>query len=145
MNDRNNPPPTTYRTNIPEPEFSTAKIRCFNYINRFPKEWGDEHEAEAVMHLRTPILSAAVAMGLGGITTVHQVSLSEIYLDGEVRPQPPCNYCRRFSAISSVFLSCWSDGRCCLFCPLAACLRRAFSCSFGILTSDPAYHEIWIC
>ncbi|CAN0079485.1 unnamed protein product, partial [Scytosiphon promiscuus] len=51
---------------------------------RWMKEWGDDHEAEAVMHLRTPILSAAVAMGLGGITTVHQVSLSAIYLDGEI-------------------------------------------------------------
>lgn len=42
------------------------------------------------MHLRTPILSAAIAMGLGGITTVHQVSLSAIYLDGEVRCHLSC-------------------------------------------------------
>ncbi|CAB1120616.1 unnamed protein product [Ectocarpus sp. CCAP 1310/34] len=52
---------------------------------RWMKEWGDEHEAVAVMHLRTPILSAAVAMGIGGITTVHQVALSSLRLDGEAR------------------------------------------------------------
>ncbi|CBN75796.1 hypothetical protein Esi_0181_0025 [Ectocarpus siliculosus] len=51
---------------------------------RWMKEWGDEHEAVAVMHLRTPILSAAVAMGIGGITTVHQVALSSLRLDGEI-------------------------------------------------------------
>ncbi|CAM9567246.1 unnamed protein product [Ectocarpus sp. 12 AP-2014] len=51
---------------------------------RWMKEWGDEHEAVAVMHLRTPILSAAVAMGIGGITTVHQVALSSLHLDGEI-------------------------------------------------------------
>ena len=49
-----------------------------------PQEWGDDHEAEAVMHLRTPILSAAIAMGLGGITTVHQVALSSVHLEREV-------------------------------------------------------------
>lgn len=48
------------------------------------QEWGDDHEAEAVMHLRTPMLSAAVAMGIGGITTVHQVALSSLRLDGTV-------------------------------------------------------------
>eukprot|EP00752_Nemacystus_decipiens_P008609 g7688.t1 len=49
------------------------------------EEWGDDHEAVAVMHLRTPILSAAIAMGLGGITTVHQVALSSLHLDGEIK------------------------------------------------------------
>eukprot|EP00903_Cladosiphon_okamuranus_P010542 g9972.t1 len=51
---------------------------------RWMKEWGDDHEAEAVMHLRTPILSAAIAMGLGGITTVHQVALSSLHLADEI-------------------------------------------------------------
>lgn len=36
------------------------------------------------MHLRTPILSAAVAMGIGGITTVHQVALASLRLSDEV-------------------------------------------------------------
>lgn len=72
-----------------------------------PQEWGDDHEADTVMHLRTPILSAAIAMGVGGITTVHQVALSSLHLDGEVG-------CPLFlsSLRFSFFLSCVTRPQC---------------------------------
>ncbi|CAM9981754.1 unnamed protein product, partial [Pylaiella littoralis] len=53
---------------------------------RWMKEWGEENKTEAAMHLRAPILSAAIAMGIGGITAVNQLALSTVQLDDETQP-----------------------------------------------------------
>ena len=45
------------------------------------QEWGDDHEAVAVLHLRMPILSAAAVMGIGGFAAVDMVSMSSIRLN----------------------------------------------------------------
>lgn len=50
--------------------------------NEFAQEWGSDHEAVPVMHLNRPILSSAITMGVGGITTVHQVGLGSVRLEG---------------------------------------------------------------
>ncbi|CAM9868223.1 unnamed protein product [Laminaria digitata] len=53
---------------------------CVLDHERWMKEWGDDHEAVAVLHLRMPILSAAAVMGIGGFTAVEMVSMSSIEL-----------------------------------------------------------------
>lgn len=51
-------------------------------MTAYGQEWGNDHEAVAVMHLRFPTLSAALAMGFGAITTVQHVGLVSIDLEG---------------------------------------------------------------
>ena len=82
--------------------FGLLCFACCPCVLSLSQEWGDDHEAVAVMHLRMPIFSAATVMGIGGFSAVEMVSMSSIELSdvevGGERWEPTIN---RLTAIPS--------------------------------------------
>ena len=78
--------------------FGLLCFACCPCVLSLSQEWGDDHEAVAVMHLRMPIFSAAAVMGIGGFSAVEMVSMSSIELS-DVEVGGPIPITNRLTAI----------------------------------------------